>query len=175
MGHIEHAKTTFLLFTTLYLVVNWRAMTLTLVLVFVSRVVAMCQRSLKRNWQWIAVAFCRTTSAKWKPRCCMLRSSHLQLLSWYPPGVVPNCYWLLLVVGDLPPNPGPVRYPCTECGKPVRSNQQGIFCDRCEMWTNAKCCGMSKEAYERLSRSGLFACDAQCLDCLLLILAWTAR
>ena len=84
--------------------------------------------------------------------CCWRRSSHLRPLSRYPPGVVPNCYWLLLVAGDIPPNPGPVRYPCTECGKPVRSNQQGIFCDSCEMWTHTRCCGVSKEAYERLSQ-----------------------
>lgn len=60
--------------------------------------------------------------------CCWRRNSHLRPLSRYPPGVAPNCYWLLLVAGDVPPNPGPVRYPCTESGKPVRSN-----CDRCEM------------------------------------------
>ena len=45
-------------------------------------------------------------------------------------------------------------YPCTGCYRPVRSNQQGIFCNKCELWTHARCCGVSKEAYDKLSREG---------------------
>ena len=58
--------------------------------------------------------------------------------------------WLLLLSGDIETNPGPVRYPCTMCGKPVKSNQRGIECSRCEKWTHAKCCGVSPEEYLRL-------------------------
>ena len=59
---------------------------------------------------------------------------------------------LLLASGDIETNPGPIyRYPCSICGKPVMINQQGIACDRCEMWTHAKCCGVSKLEYDYLS------------------------
>ena len=39
------------------------------------------------------------------------------------------CSWLLLLSGDIEINPGPVRYPCTVCAKPVRVNQRGVMCD----------------------------------------------
>ena len=42
--------------------------------------------------------------------------------------VVPNCYWLILLAGDIETNPGPTKYPCTACSKAVRNNQRGIFC-----------------------------------------------
>ena len=46
--------------------------------------------------------------------------------------VLPNCYWLILLAGDVESNPGPTKYPCTACNKAVRNNQRGIFCSRCE-------------------------------------------
>ena len=67
--------------------------------------------------------------------------NHL-LLHWFR--------WLLLLSGDVESNPGPVRYPCTVCSKPVRSNQRGIECSMCGKWTHAKCCGVSPEEYLRL-------------------------
>ena len=44
-----------------------------------------------------------------------------------------------------------MHYPCTSCAKPVKSNQQGILCDKCGFWTHAKCCGINKEAYQILA------------------------
>ena len=45
---------------------------------------------------------------------------------------IPICYWLILLGGDVETNPGPVKFPCTICGKPVKSNQMGVCCDECE-------------------------------------------
>ena len=59
-------------------------------------------------------------------------------------------FWLLLLAGDIELNPGPVKYPCTVCSRPVKSNQRGIFCDRCELWTHARCCGVDVVEYEKL-------------------------
>ena len=42
-------------------------------------------------------------------------------------------------------------YPCSQCTQPVRINQRGILCDRCDLWTNAKCCGVSNEDYLAIS------------------------
>ena len=37
---------------------------------------------------------------------------------------------LLLLCGDISPNPGPfVNYPCAVCGKSVRMSQKGLLCD----------------------------------------------
>ena len=43
--------------------------------------------------------------------CCLKRNWHLRPLSRYPPGIVPYCYWLLLMAGDVEPNPGPAKHP----------------------------------------------------------------
>lgn len=44
----------------------------------------------------------------------------------------------LLISGDVSPNPGPKRksttkYPCGECSKPVRRNQNAILCAECNI------------------------------------------
>ena len=35
---------------------------------------------------------------------------------------------LLLISGQISPNPGPVRFPCKICTKPVKSNQKALEC-----------------------------------------------
>ena len=82
------------------------------------------------------------------------RSPHLQPCHRRHPISFPACYWLILLSGDVECNPGPVRHPCTECCKSVRSNQQGIYCDWCERWTHAACCSVSSKEYNHLSSQG---------------------
>ena len=64
---------------------------------------------------------------------------------------IPICYWLVLLGGDIETNPGPVKFPCTICGKPVKCNQMGVCCDECENWTHAKCCGLSVGEYQEMA------------------------
>ena len=79
--------------------------------------------------------------------------SHLALvLRGTPPSRV-LISWTLLTSGDIETNPGPPRrwkYPCTVCSAPVKSNQRGIQCDRCDLWTHASCGGVGQEEYEEL-------------------------
>ena len=35
---------------------------------------------------------------------------------------------IILLSGGIHYNPGPIKYPCTECIKPVTSNQKAIQC-----------------------------------------------
>ena len=49
------------------------------------------------------------------------------------------CFRPILCAGDIEANPGPVKYPCTQCDQPVKSNQRGICCDTCNLWTHAVC------------------------------------
>ena len=60
---------------------------------------------------------------------------------------------LLLMCGDILPNPGParVKYPCTVCCKSVLHSQRGIECSRCERWTHALCAKVSNAEYTVLS------------------------
>ncbi|PFX21740.1 Neuroendocrine convertase 1 [Stylophora pistillata] len=53
----------------------------------------------------------------------------------------------LLISGDVSPNSSPRRkstkYPCGECSKSVRSNQDAILCSECNTWSHARCLNMS--------------------------------
>ena len=60
---------------------------------------------------------------------------------------------LLLLSGDIHPNPGPPKHPCGTCDTSVRSNQRRVVCDTCETWSHIKCVGIDRAAYERLSVS----------------------
>ena len=56
-----------------------------------------------------------------------------------------NTSFLLLLVslllgGNIESNPSPQYiYPCGECSKPVKRNQNRIQCDMCDIWFHAKC------------------------------------
>ena len=72
--------------------------------------------------------------------------------------------WLLILAGDVAFNPGPARFPCTVCARPVRSNQRGIQCDRCQEWTHASCADVSVTFYEQLAAQVQFSwCCPSCL------------
>ena len=58
----------------------------------------------------------------------------------------------LALCGDIQSNPGPrtqsaPKYPCKECGKSVRNNQDAILCSECSVWSHAKCLNMSKGTF----------------------------
>jgi hypothetical protein len=60
---------------------------------------------------------------------------------------------LVFLTGDVQTNPGPVlkkapKYPCKECGKNIRNNQNAILCAVCNMWSHAKCLDMSTSAFK---------------------------
>ena len=79
---------------------------------------------------------------------------------------VQNFYFLLTILlsGDVSTNPGPVKYPCGDCHKPVRKNQHGIFCEDCNFWFHIKCIQMSIDNYQKLSESSE---DWFCKSCIL--------
>ena len=68
----------------------------------------------------------------------------------------PNMYLsliILVIAGDVETNPGPAvkyKYPCRLCDKPVRSNQAGVACDKCDKWFHKKCMGMNSAIYSSL-------------------------
>ena len=74
-------------------------------------------------------------------------------------------FLLLLISGNVHPNPGPVKFLCIICCKPVKSNQDGIECSTCSLWCHRICAGMSKEEYIALSLSDddWFCCH--CVAC----------
>jgi hypothetical protein len=67
---------------------------------------------------------------------------------------------LITLSGDIHQNPGPIKFPCSICSKPVKSNQAALQCDQCETWVHTKCDGLSKEDYNRFQNihSLVFEC-----------------
>ena len=60
----------------------------------------------------------------------------------------------VLLCGDVAINPGPkgkksmLKYPCSECHKAVRNNQNAILCATCGNWSHAKCLNMSRTIFQ---------------------------
>lgn len=73
-------------------------------------------------------------------------------------------YYNLLVSGDIAENPGPVRNPCGDCTKSVKSNQRAMLCDGCSYWYHLKCTELSLTDYNNLSQSNE---DWYCRTCIL--------
>ena len=57
----------------------------------------------------------------------------------------------IALCGDVHPQPGPavkVKYPCKECQRNVRSNQNAILCANCETWSHAKCLRLTNTQFK---------------------------
>lgn len=50
--------------------------------------------------------------------------------------------YMVLLVGDILQNPGPVKDPCLVCSRGCRKALKAIQCDICDQWFHAKCIGM---------------------------------
>jgi len=49
----------------------------------------------------------------------------------------------------------PIKFPCTQCCKPCKSNQNSIYCEICRKWTHLKCTNLTKIQFLSLGRSDL--------------------
>ena len=56
----------------------------------------------------------------------------------------------MLVCGDIESNPGPTRYPCKLCRKPLAKTHRALCCDECDQWVHILCAGIPSVEYERL-------------------------
>ena len=45
----------------------------------------------------------------------------------------------LAMSGDIEVNPGPVKDPCGNCNRPVKSNQRSLLCEDCSLYWHQKC------------------------------------
>ena len=57
---------------------------------------------------------------------------------------------LILLGGDVQMNPGPNKYPCGICDRPVAKNHRGLECDECGYWVHIKCGDVTSTDYELL-------------------------
>ena len=45
------------------------------------------------------------------------------------------------------------KYPCTQCNKPVKTNQKGLQCNDCLMWVHVKCTDLTETQYDFLEQN----------------------
>ena len=60
---------------------------------------------------------------------------------------------ILIVLGDIETNPGPIKCPCKICNKPVARTHRALQCDECDQWVHIKCGDISPIEYENLGKS----------------------
>ena len=60
---------------------------------------------------------------------------------------------LLVLGGDIEINPGPTKYPCKICNKPVAKSHRALQCDECDKWVHIKCGNVTPIEYETLGAS----------------------
>ena len=63
---------------------------------------------------------------------------------------------LLALAGDVHPNPGLSRYPCSVCFKNVTSQGTSYLCTRCSHWVHSRCSGLRNAAEYRKANGWIF-------------------
>ena len=61
----------------------------------------------------------------------------------------------VILAGDIHCNPGPVRFPCGVCKKPVATNHRALECEGCQYWVHIKCGGITPKEYEQFQTNKL--------------------
>ncbi|XP_057295887.1 uncharacterized protein LOC130624320 [Hydractinia symbiolongicarpus] len=91
----------------------------------------------------------------------------LMALSKLKPSRHKYFYFLILLSGDICLNPGPVKYPCSSCLKPVAKTHKALSCDKCGLWAHKKCERISDKKYQQFMKTPedkLFFVCSPCLS-----------
>ena len=64
---------------------------------------------------------------------------------------------LLLISGDIHPNPGPID-PCSVCSRRVTWGNRSIQCTGCSLWVHLSCSGLSPADFRKISPAHSWTC-----------------
>ena len=64
---------------------------------------------------------------------------------------------LLLISGDIHPNPGPID-PCSVCSRRVTWGNRSIQCTNCSLWVHLSCSGLSPADFRKISPGNSWTC-----------------
>ena len=64
---------------------------------------------------------------------------------------------LLLISGDIHPNPGPID-PCSVCSRRVTWGNRSIQCTGCSLWVHLSCSGLSPADFRKISPGHSWTC-----------------
>ena len=64
---------------------------------------------------------------------------------------------LLLISGDIHPNPGPID-PCSVCSRRVTWGNRSVQCTNCSLWVHLSCSGLSPADFRKISLGDSWTC-----------------
>ena len=64
---------------------------------------------------------------------------------------------LLLISGDIHPNPGPID-PCSVCSRRVTCGNKSVQCSNCSLWVHLSCSGLSPADFCKISPGHFWTC-----------------
>ena len=119
--------------------------------VSVSSVTGICNSSFRSSFAGLSLNDRSTANFKFKSRAKRFLSCRVQYTAKGTSSF--HLERVLLACGDVSVNPGPrklktaPKYPCNECQRAVRNNQDAILCSGCNKWSHAKCLHMSRTTF----------------------------
>ena len=75
--------------------------------------------------------------------------------SSHPPLIL--IFMLLLISGDIHPNPGPID-PCSVCSRRVTWGNRSVQCTNCSLWVHLPCSGLSPADFRKISPGHSWTC-----------------
>ena len=75
--------------------------------------------------------------------------------SFHPPLIL--IFMLLLISGNIHPNPGPID-PCSVCSRRVTWGNRSIQCTNCSLWVHLSCSGLSPTDFCKISPGHSWTC-----------------
>ena len=75
--------------------------------------------------------------------------------SSHPPLIL--IFILLLISGDIHPNPGPID-PCSVCSRRVTWRNRSVQCTSCSLWVYLSCSGLSPADFRKISLGHSWTC-----------------
>ena len=64
---------------------------------------------------------------------------------------------MLLISGDIHPNPGPID-PCSVCSHRVTWGNRSVQCTNCSLWVHLSCSGLSPADFRKVSPGHSWTC-----------------
>ena len=91
-------------------------------------------------------------------RTSLLRSSfHSKPLHYLSHSLLILISMLLLISGDIHPNPGPIE-PCSVCSRRVTWGNRSIQCTNCSLWVHLSCSGLFPADFRKISPGHSWTC-----------------
>ena len=84
-------------------------------------------------------------------------SFHPKPLHYSSPSPLILISMLLLISGDIHPNPGPID-PCSVCSRRVTWGNRSIQCTGCSLWVHLSCSGLSPADFRKISPGHSWTC-----------------